>query len=466
MANNSYSLRAILIQIQDLLDENDRKRLHFFFSSNISRQIRNDLSIGGTFNLIDCLFDQEIITEHNFTQLIQAFETIQCHAAVKLLKDYHRSILFPHQQQYEEDKYARQNSQIIATIEKHPIHSQLKQTTTTTQTNGSFPLIKYLLIVSVLSIISLTFVICINIRKVDRLKNQIKTKDAIIFYEQIVIKNYTEINKQLTKKVKQKLKGTVVASLNKHSKPARISIDRNQTIYILDIDNHRVLTRTKRAYQWETIIDEYQLKYPTNIYLDEKHDTLWICDYGNRRIVRWLLQKKTNSSIQNMISNISCSDLMMDDNQTYLYVSDWLNHQIKRWKVGDDYQLFQPETIYYLNDFNEPRDIFIDRNRSIYISDWKSNHIVKLVKGTNRGVIIADRRNLRQPGFSVDQSGCLYFADYANNRVLRWSNDAKQAVVILDESQIHRPIDLSFDRDNNLYVLEHEKNRIQKFSFV
>jgi hypothetical protein len=79
-------LRGIILKLQNRLSEGDRVRLHFFFGNYVPRTIRDDLSLRGTLNLMDYLFDQDTINENDFTFLINAFDDIQCTDACKLLK--------------------------------------------------------------------------------------------------------------------------------------------------------------------------------------------------------------------------------------------------------------------------------------------------------------------------------------------------------------------------------------------
>ncbi|UJR17811.1 hypothetical protein I4U23_004710 [Adineta vaga] len=81
---DNLRLRAILLNLQDRLSNDDRKRLHFYFGNDIPRRIRDDPSLGGTLNLMDSLFDQDKINDEDFTYLINAFDQIRCLDAVKL----------------------------------------------------------------------------------------------------------------------------------------------------------------------------------------------------------------------------------------------------------------------------------------------------------------------------------------------------------------------------------------------
>jgi len=70
----------------------------------------------------------------------------------------------------------------------------------------------------------------------------------------------------------------------------------------------------------------------------------------------------------------------------------------------------------------------------------------------------------------VDQLGQIYVADYYNHRVMRWSRGAKEGMIVAGENrreeqsnQFKYPRYLSFDRQENLYVIDCWNNRIEKF---
>ena len=66
--------------------------------------------------------------------------------------------------------------------------------------------------------------------------------------------------------------------------------------------------------------------------------------------------------------------------------------------------------------------------------------------------------------------GSVYVADLGNDRVMRWLKGAKEGRIVVGRNgggqqpnQLSGPIDLSFDREHNLYVLEHWNHRVQRF---
>jgi sugar lactone lactonase YvrE len=111
-----------------------------------------------------------------------------------------------------------------------------------------------------------------------------------------------------------------------------------------------------------------QLYWPTKVIVDKENDSLIICDFGNRRVVRW--PRRNGRSGETLISNIHCWDLIMD-NDGYLYVSDTEKDEVRRWKMGET-----NGTIIAggngqgnrLDQLNYPYYIFIDEDHSVYVS--------------------------------------------------------------------------------------------------
>jgi hypothetical protein len=91
---DNHCLRAIILQLQDRLSDNDRTRLHFYVGNHVPRGIRDNSTLSGTLNVMESLFDQDKISEENFTFLINAFKEIRCDAAVKILQSIFHLFFF------------------------------------------------------------------------------------------------------------------------------------------------------------------------------------------------------------------------------------------------------------------------------------------------------------------------------------------------------------------------------------
>ena len=215
--------------------------------------------------------------------------------------------------------------------------------------------------------------------------------------------------------------------------------------------------------------------------LDEKKKSLIICDYGNKRVVRWSLENP-NGQKEILIENILCWGLMMNENGD-LFVSDYENHVVKRWKKGER----RKEGMVVaggngegnkLNQLNDPTYIFVDREETVYVSDNWNHRVMKWLKGASEGIVVAgghgqgnSLNQLNYPqGLLVNEVDDVYVADYGNHRIMCWPWGSKEGRVVVGgngegkgSNQLNRPSGLSFDVENNLYVADQLNHRIQRF---
>jgi len=64
-----------------------------------------------------------------------------------------------------------------------------------------------------------------------------------------------------------------------------------------------------------------------------------------------------------------------------------------------------------------------------------------------------------------DQQQSTFIADSKNDRIMCWSSKSKEGRIVVgeDSNQFNYPIDLLFDFENNLYVVDWRNHRIQRF---
>jgi sugar lactone lactonase YvrE len=263
-------------------------------------------------------------------------------------------------------------------------------------------------------------------------------------------------------------------------------IDDDQTIYIADKGNHRILEWKSDAKSGRIVAGgngqgnrNDQFSDPVGVVLHKETNSLIIADYGNRRVVQW--SRQNGASGQIIISDIDCISLTIDRGG-YLYVSDGKKHEVKRWRMGDN-----TGTVvaggngqgYCLNQLNDPGYIFVDEDQSVYVSDWVNDRVMKWKKGSSEGTVVAGGQGkgdglsqLSGPqGVIVDQLDTVYVADFYNNRIMRWYNGATEGTIVVGGNgkgyrlnQFHTPQGISFDRHGNLYVVDQGNHRVQKFN--
>ncbi|CAF3487250.1 unnamed protein product [Rotaria socialis] len=274
--------------------------------------------------------------------------------------------------------------------------------------------------------------------------------------------------------------------INQLSNPWGLYVDDDQTVYITDSGNHRIVERKSCATNGQVVAggneegsEAHQLSYPRDVIVDKERDSLIICDRSNQRVVRW--SRRNGTSRETIISNVTCVGLTMDENGS-LYVVNVGNNEVRRYRRGESQgtvvaggngrgkrldQLFSP---YY---------VFVDPDHSVYVSDWGNYRAMKWMEGAKEGIVVADGEGkvngltqLSHPrGVVVDQLGTVYVADRVNHRIMRWPKGAIERSVIVggngeggQSNQLNGPFGLSFDRYGNLYVVDKENHRVQKFN--
>ncbi|CAF1362447.1 unnamed protein product [Rotaria sp. Silwood1] len=275
---------------------------------------------------------------------------------------------------------------------------------------------------------------------------------------------------------------------NQFNCPYGLYADDDQTIYVADWRNHRIVEWKSDATNGKVVAGgngqgngAHQLNCPVDVIIDKESDSLIISDERNRRVVRWPRRNGTRG--ETIISNISCDGLTMDDNGC-LYVVDSGKHEVRRYKIGDT-----KGTVvaggngegYRLDQLSNPRYVFVDQDHSVYVSDWENHRVMKWEEGAKQGIVVVGGQGqgnsltqLNLPeGVVVDQLGTVYVADCGNHRIMRWPKEATQGSVIVggngdgaQSNQLDDPIGLSFDRDGNLYVVDWGNHRVQKFNIA
>jgi sugar lactone lactonase YvrE len=300
-------------------------------------------------------------------------------------------------------------------------------------------------------------------------------------------------NLNITSKTKWKQDASTIAGgnrrgsqLNQLYSPQSIYVDDDQTIYIADTSNHRIMEWKRNSINGKVVaggIEEgkanSQLSYPQAVIVDKKTDSLIICDNGNRRLVRWSRRNAVEGTV--LIIKTECYGLAMDDKE-YLYIVDKEKHEVKRWRIGD-----ANGTIVAggnrkgdkNNQLDSPTHICVDQNYSIYVSDSGNNRVMKWEQDAKEGVVVVDEKyamnwgiKFRWPtGVIVDHLGHVYVADTNfDSRITRWLKGTSHGSVILGENgmgpkpnQFYSPQALSFDEEGSIYVADSNNDRIQKF---
>jgi sugar lactone lactonase YvrE len=270
--------------------------------------------------------------------------------------------------------------------------------------------------------------------------------------------------------------------LNQLTFPHAIFVDNDNTIYIADSENNRIVQWKYGEKEGQVIAGgngkgnrNDQLNYPTDIIIDKRNNSLIIADRYNRRVMRC-----SSENQQVLISDIDCHGLRMDKDG-FIYVSDCVKNEVRRWKQGEK------EGIKVaggngkgnrLNQLSFPTFIFVDDDSSVYVSDCENHRVMKWRKDAKEGIVVAggngqgdSLKQLSKPyGVIVDHFGHIYVVASGNDRVVCWCEGSTEGSIVLggngvgnQSNQMNCPKHLSFDVEGNLYVVDSGNARIQKF---
>ena len=274
--------------------------------------------------------------------------------------------------------------------------------------------------------------------------------------------------------------------LNQISNPRDVYVDDDQSVYVADCSNDRIVKWKSGARSGEVVAggngkgcQMNQLIGPTDVVVDNRTDSLIVADRWNSRVMR--IPLRGDSIGETIMSHIDCWGLTVDD-QGYLYVSDNENNNVKRWCMKDFQEIVVAGSNWQgnrLDELNGPNSIFVDRDHSVYVSDTGNDRVVKWMKDAKEGIVVAgghgDGKDLTQlsapRGVIVDQMETVYVADCGNDRIMRWPKGATRGSIIAggngcgtQANQLDSPMGLSFDRNGNIYVADFRNHRVQRFN--
>ncbi|CAF1366997.1 unnamed protein product [Rotaria sordida] len=424
--SGEFDFRALLLKIQDLLSDNDRHRFLFLLGEDVPRYLRDDPSLSGTLRVLESLLEKAIISDQDCDYLIKVFKKIHCNDAAKRLQEYQLAL-----EHFSQRSCSLQDILLFDNDDEDNMPSPIYPL------RGS----------------------SINIHPNARWQQNGLTVAGD--------------NRQGN-------------GINQLSNPFGLYVDDDQTIYVADRWNHRVVEWKRGATSGQVVAGgngegsgAHQLSEPLDVIVDKQTDSLIICDRSNTRVVRWSRRNRTSG--ETIISNIYCVGLAMDENGS-LYVVDYRRAEVRLYRRGESQGIVIAggnESGNRLDQLSIPQYVFVDRNHSVYVTDWRNHRVMKWMKGAKQGTVVAGGKGeengliqLSDPqGVIVDQLGTIYVADDGNDRITRWPKGATKGSVIIggngrggQSNQLNGPVGLSFDQHGNLYVVDSGNHRVQKFN--
>ncbi|CAF0739269.1 unnamed protein product [Adineta ricciae] len=282
--------------------------------------------------------------------------------------------------------------------------------------------------------------------------------------------------------------------------PYALAIDYLNTLYITEYVCHRVQRWFRDASSGTTVAGNanciagsnlIELRNPATILLDSDNN-MYIADSGNARVLFW-----PNGSSSGIViagtgflsngSNQPCTafGISRDTESDTLYVADYGNSCIMRYLANatsatvvaggngaglGSSQLYTPTSVNFEASSN-----------SLVITNYPANNIVRwkigdngwtLIAGSTSGLYGSTSSLLYSPlSTAIDPMGNVYVADTLNHRIQFFLLNETSGTTIagvatipgVDATHLSSPYGLALDNQLNLYVTDTLNHRVQKF---
>ncbi|CAF1034450.1 unnamed protein product [Adineta steineri] len=133
------------------------------------------------------------------------------------------------------------------------------------------------------------------------------------------------------------------------------------------------------------------------------------------------------------------------------------------------------------NQLKNPSCLYIDNNNTLYICDHDNNRIQKWIQGAITGVTVAGDSAGTQGSTSIllktpidltfDNNGFMYVVDYGNNRVQRFASGSTTGTTVAGTTastnaltDLKQPTAIDIDNNSNLYILDMGNTRLVEWA--
>ena len=295
--------------------------------------------------------------------------------------------------------------------------------------------------------------------------------------------------------------GNSGGNLSALSSPLGIALGSDQSLYVADSGNHRVIKLPAGSLTGKVVAGTgtagsslNQLNGPRGIHVDPSLN-VYVLDANNYRVMLWLrnasvgiLAAGTGSS-GSTLSSFSSADSLYVDSQGYIFVSDTNNHRVLRWAPNTTNAVIVAGTGVTGGDnqkLNHPYGIdFDEANSHLYVADYGNNRIQRFTVGVSiNGTTVAGGNGLGSEAnqfifpysaYASRTSNYIYVADWGNGRIQQWMPQAVNGTTIVGfgatnpnySSQILSPVDLKLSfNDAFLFICDSNGNRVWRFKMI
>ncbi|CAF1421974.1 unnamed protein product, partial [Adineta steineri] len=172
-----------------------------------------------------------------------------------------------------------------------------------------------------------------------------------------------------------------------------LAMDKDGFLYVSDSGNNEVRRWTMGEYNEGVIVaggngkgsQVNQLDYPSFIFVDDDQ-SVYVSDQNNHRVMKWRKDAKEGTSVAGgngqgaNLNQLSYPEGVIVDDLGQIYVADYENHRVMRWCEGKEEGEIvlsgngdgnQPRQLYY------PRDLSFDDEGNLYVVDRFNHRVAK-----------------------------------------------------------------------------------------
>ena len=259
-----------------------------------------------------------------------------------------------------------------------------------------------------------------------------------------------------------------------------IFVDTNNTVYLPDVSNRRVLVWFEGNSSSLRNVS-VGLSEPERIFVTTSGDIYLDISNTINGVSKWRLDSSTTIPIISTCRR--CSDLFVDIDDT-LYCSMAQAHQVVTHALNSSSNTLTIVAGMGVagnasHMLNEPQGIFVDTNLNLYVADSQNHRIQLFRHGETNGITVAGSGStlatitLNYPtAVILDADRYLFIADSLNHRIVgSGPNDFRcivgcSGVTGSTLNQLNQPWSLSLDSYGNIFVTDRMNRRIQKFSLM
>ncbi|CAF1188827.1 unnamed protein product [Adineta steineri] len=173
-----------------------------------------------------------------------------------------------------------------------------------------------------------------------------------------------------------------------------LAMDKNGFLYVSDCEKHEVRRWKMAEYNNEGIVvaggngkgnQLNQLSFPTFMFIDEDQ-SVYVTDRDNHRVMKWIKDAKEGTIVAGgngrgrNLNQLSEPQGIVVDHLGQIYVADFFNHRIMRWCEGKE----EGEVVVggngagnQSNQLNGPVGLSFDDEGNLYVADHRNHRIQK-----------------------------------------------------------------------------------------